>query len=623
MAEMAAIFAGGKAAGIYPTDTADQVAFKSRHSAATIMVLEDKKKLDKCLAALDRCTKMKAIVCWGFEPEEKEVKRADGSSVQVLSWAELLKAGSEVPEETLQAALDAQKPGDVCALIYTSGTTGDPKAVMITHDNLVFESSTVLALLPQMGSDPRAGERILSYLPLSHVAGMMVDVICPIFLTARRASWSETYFARPYDLKAGTVGDRLRCVKPTMFLGVPRVWEKIAEKMKAIGAKTTGLKKSIATWAKEKGLQHARNCQIGGTGEVPTGYGTASSLVLNKVKVALGLEECKFGFTGAAPIQKQTLEYFGALGIQINEVYGMSECCGATTWSTDSAHLWGSCGWAMPGTEVKVYRVDPDDINKKVECPRAADIFNSGEAEQGELCFRGRNVMLGYLANPDLGEEHVELIRKKTAGAIDADGWLHSGDKACMGENGMVKITGRYKELIIGAGGENIAPVPIENSIKKLCPAISNCLMIGDKRKFNIALISLKAEGATGDLPGGNDLAGAAKTAVKGVTTITGAMQSKAFQDMVTQAIVKTNKGVPNNASKIQRWTMLPCDFSVQLNDLTPTLKIKRSVIEKKHAPMIEKVYSASREHTYVQYEEDLMAALPQLIAAAEEQKED
>ena len=269
--------------------------------------------------------------------------------------------------------------------------------------------------------------------------------ICPVINTALYKSWFTVHFARPYDLSKGTIGDRLRCIQPTMFLGVPRVWEKIAEKMMAMGANTKGLKMTLVTFAKGKGIAHANNCQLGGSGEYPPLHGLADKLVLSKIKLALGLDQCKFGFTGAAPITVDTLEYFGALGIQINEVYGMSECTGATTWSLDEAHVWGSCGFTSAGTEVKIFRVDEKDLNKKKECPRAKNIKQPTEAEQGEICFRGRHIMMGYMANPKLGAEHVKEIEKRNAEAIDNEGWLHSGDKGCMSEEGMVKITGRCR----------------------------------------------------------------------------------------------------------------------------------------------------------------------------------
>eukprot|EP00937_MAST-01D_sp_MAST-1D-sp2_P005773 g5773.t1 len=466
--EMAGIMAGGVAAGIYPTDTPDQVAFKSKHSSGSIAVVENEAKLAVFRENAADLPKLKAVIVWAAEDDSK---LEDFGSVKVLPWSQMETVAASVSDADLDARIAAQKPGHVCTYIYTSGTTGNPKAVMVSHDNIIFESCCVLHHLPFMGERAGEEERCLSFLPLSHVAGMMVDIICPLVLTANRPGHQCVSFARPYDLKASTIGDRLRAVKPTIFLGVPRVWEKIAEKMKAMGARTTGLKKKIATWAKRKGLEHQQACQMGGDGRKPFFHGMANKLVLSKVKAALGLEECKFGFTGAAPIATETLEYFGALGIQINEVYGMSECTGATTWSTDQAHVWGSCGWTMAGMEVKVFKTEGGGGN--VEVPAAASLDSPTEEEQGEVCFRGRHIMMGYMANPDLGAAHVAEIEKKTAEAIDGEGWLHSGDKGCMDTRGMLKITGRYKELIIGAGGENIAPVPIEDGVKKRCGAVS------------------------------------------------------------------------------------------------------------------------------------------------------
>jgi long-chain-fatty-acid--CoA ligase ACSBG len=202
-----------------------------------------------------------------------------------------------------------------------------------------------------------------------------------------------------------------------------------------------------------------------------------------------------------------------------------------------------------------------------------------------------------------LGEDHVALIKKKNAEAVDAEGWLHSGDMGAKSTRGMLKITGRYKELIIGAGGENIAPVPIEDSIKKHCGAVSNVMMIGDQRKFNVCVITLKAVGATGELPGGNELDGDAKRLVPGVKTISDAIKSQAYAKQIQQAITKTNSDgsvCPSNSAKIQKFTILPIDFSITTDELTATLKLKRGVVEKKYAGMIEKMYEA--KDVYVEY---------------------
>ena len=569
MGEMAAIMAGGVAAGIYPTDTHDQVVYKSHHSAAVIAVVEDEAKLETFRRAKAQLPKLKAVVVWA-PLDAAALKDFDG--VKVVAWSQLAGLAEQVSDADLDARIAAQEPGHACTYIYTSGTTGMPKAVMISHDNIIFESSCVLHHLPFLGAEASDEERVISFLPLSHVAGMMVDIITPLVLTAKRPGTMPVGFARAYDLKAGSVGDRLRAIRPTLFLGVPRVWEKIAEKMKAVGAATKGLKKTISTWAKAKGLAFQRNCQLGGSGEMPFGYSLADKVVLSKVKAALGLDACKFGFTGAAPISTDTLEYFGSLGIQINEVYGMSECTGATTFSTDAAHVWGSCGWTAAGMEVKIFQ---DGGSTNVECPAAASLFAPTEAEQGEVCFRGRHIMMGYMANPDLGKEHVAEIEKKTAEAIDGEGWLHSGDKGCMDARGMLRITGRYKELIIGAGGENIAPV------------------------------TLKAKGATGEKPGGDELDGGALELLPdgNPTTISEAVKNAAFIKAITDAIVATNNDgsvCASNASKIQRFTILKQDFSVESEELTPTLKTKRGVVEKMNAAAIEAVYAYKGKDAFV-----------------------
>jgi len=575
------------------------VIYKTSHSSASVACCQGKKAQIFIDGVLDgKLPNMKAVIVWDSDvKEETFTNQETGQVVLKTSWKKLIAKGNPQLKANVDTTIESLKPGDVCVFIYTSGTTGNPKAVMITHDNLVFESLCAKSLTPDNFMS-NGEERVLSYLPLSHVAGCMVDIVMPIIGTATSPNaWATTGFARVYDLSKSTIGDRLRCVKPTIFLGVPRVWEKIADKVKKIGAQVTGIKKKISTFAKGKGLEHAYNCQLGGNGRYPRWYGVAKDKVFDAVKAKLGLAECKFAFTGAAPITTETLEYWGQLGLQINEVYGMSECTGATTWSTDQAHVWGSCGFTMFGTEVKVFKVSTSDLNDKKECPKAVNIFDPTEEEQGEICFRGRHIMAGYMANPALGEDHVNLIKKKNADAIDADGWLHSGDKGCMGANGMLKITGRYKELIIGSGGENIAPVPIENDVKKQCPAISNIMMIGDKKKFNSAFVTLKAKGASGETPGTNELDAEASDFVAQVKTITAAAQSSEYTQLILDAINRTNgngKVCANNASKIRKFTILPHDFSVETGELTPTLKVKRSAIMKmpEYQEIIERFYA-------------------------------
>eukprot|EP00750_Incisomonas_marina_P018196 INCI2750.1.p1 GENE.INCI2750.1~~INCI2750.1.p1 ORF type:complete len:760 (-),score=138.75 INCI2750.1:423-2702(-) len=602
MGELGAICAGGIAAGIYPTDSPDMIRFKATHSATSIFLVQDERKAQIVLKL--GLKNLRAVVVWA---PEKMPACDTSSGVTVCTWEHLTTTAAEGSSEAqLNEIMDSFEPGGCCCYIYTSGTTGNPKAVMISHDNIIFEARSVLHALRNVVCNKPEEERIISFLPLSHVAGMMVDIVCPIVAAATTPSWIHAKFARVYDLSKGTLGDRLRAVKPTLFLGVPRVWEKIMEKIVATVKKnpSTGLKKVIADFGKKAGIKHARNCQLGGSGAKPIGFPIARKLVAGKLKKMLGLTHCKFAFTGAAPITEKTLNFFGMLGIQINEVYGMSECTGATTFSTDRAHVWGSCGWKLASTELKIFSQDSN-----TEVPRAAPLDGSTipEEQQGEVCYRGRHIMMGYMANPDLGQEHVDEIKAKLDGAIDDLGWLHSGDKGCLTSRGMVKITGRFKELIIGAGGENIAPVPVEDRVKELCPAISNIMMVGDKRKFNTALITLHA-GGTGTEPGGEKLTDAALGYVDGVTTITEACNSEEFIEKISEAIHETNKdpvACPSNASRIQRFTILPRDFSIETDDFTATLKLKRSVVDAKYHNAIEAMYNAPRQTSiYVPFQE-------------------
>jgi len=614
MSEVGAIFAGGVAAGIYPSDTPEQVIYKSSHSNSSIAVCETMKQANVFLKGKKdgQLPKLKGVIVWD---SDNEFDTYEEESVKVCNWVNLDAVAEPVTEEALEERLAAQKPGNVCAYIYTSGTTGNPKAVMVTHDNLVYTATACMS--HANGAGAQGQERLVSYLPLSHVAGMMIDVCAPLAIGSSKDGYVTTFFARPYDLKVASITDRLRIVKPTIFLGVPRVWEKIAEKMKSLGASVTGLKKMVATFSKEKGLVHAKAGQMGGTGRKPYFYGLANSVVLSKVATALGFQELKIALTGAAPIMTETLEYFGALGININECYGLSESTGGTTWSSNEAHVWGSSGWAIPGAEVKCFK--PAEEGKDlVECARAKDLFNPTEEEQGELCFRGRHIMAGYMANASLGEDHVNEIAKKNASAIDAQGWLHSGDKGTIDERGLTRITGRYKELIVTAGGENVAPIPIEDHIKLVCPAIANVMMVGDKRKFNIAVVTLKAKGASGELPGTDKLDGPAK--LFGKETIQSAGNSKKYIDHIIAAIQDTNNNfVPSNACKIQKFTILPADFSVQTGELTATLKLKRSVATAMHLKLIDSMYES--KEIYVPFNDDM--AIKEEDAAEEKKAEE
>lgn len=263
---MGTIMAGAKVAGIYPTDTADQVGYKCKHANAAVSLIEDMSKLEKVVSQLDTCPQVKAIVMYGLDPAELDEKlttaygasksytRSDGTTVPIYHFKDFLKLGEE---ESLQEKLDERtfkiKPSHCCVVIYTSGTTGAPKGVMLCHDNILAASNMIYGEQNHI-LNHSTPERLLCYLPLSHIAGFMIDIFQPMILTAKSPYHFEAFFARTYDLKEGTLRDRLSLVRPTIFFGVPRVWEKMAEAIRAIGETIKGPKKFVSTQLKKKML---------------------------------------------------------------------------------------------------------------------------------------------------------------------------------------------------------------------------------------------------------------------------------------------------------------------------------------------------------------------------------
>lgn len=561
VANMAAIAAGGKAAGIYTTNGSAACRYITEHSEARVVVLENRAQLDKFLPWRDECKKLSAIVMWA---DEVPADVNNNARVPVYSWADFIKLGQEPElEQQLKIRIANQRPGHCATLIYTSGTTGNPKAVMLSHDNLTWTAQSILHLFPP-GTEGH--ERAVSYLPLSHIAAQMLDIHAPIALAASGRPFTM-FFARPDALK-GTLGLTLKAAQPTIFFGVPRVWEKMMEKMKSIGAQTTGLKKSLVDWAKARGAAKFDAEQVQGDGYVPYGFGLADTLIFSKIREALGLSQCRLCLSGAAPISKEVLRYFGTLNIPVCEVYGMSESTGPQTSCRYNYKQIGSCGVNIPGVEMKIFH-DP----------------HRDKPEEGEICYRGRHIMMGYMKDPH-----------KTQETIDDQGFLHSGDVGRIDENGLLYITGRIKELIITAGGENVAPVPVEDKIKEELPAISNVMMVGDKRKFNSALVCVRQvlDEKTGEFS--DELTGAALEVSSDSKTVAQAMKDPKWQAYVEAGIARANKHAVSNAQKIQKFTIVPRDFSVNGGELTATLKLRRAVVAEMYAKEIEDLYAGSNE---------------------------
>jgi len=554
-ANYGAIMAGGIAAGVYATNGPEACKYQAEHSGAKVIVVEGVKQLEKYYSISKDLPELKALVMYGPDSVPEEAKGKLG--VPLYSFAEFMELGKNVSDTELKARGDAQKPNEVTTLIYTSGTTGMPKAVMITHDNTTWTAQAQLATMAKVDNN----DHMISYLPLSHIAAQMLDLYCPL------ATGLQLWFAQPDALK-GSLGATLKEVRPTIFFGVPRVWEKIYAKMQEVAKSTTGIKKKLSTWAKGKATKYWDTHQYGGSQKKPSFYGVAGKL-LGKVKVALGLDRCVACYVGAAPIEVKIIEYFASIDIPIFDLFGASECTGPHTTNTKDAWKIGTCGRPLPGTQTKT---DPST---------------------GELVLSGRNVFAGYMGMPD-----------KTAETIDEEGFYHSGDVVKIDDclidgvagTGFMTITGRIKELIITAGGENVAPVLIEDAMKGAMPALSNCMVIGDKRKFLSILFCLQVEIDPATGVASNKLTGVALDTSKEIgssaVTTTEAMKCDKWKKYLDDGMAAANGKAISRAQKVAKWAMLETDFTEPGGELTPTLKLKRSVAAEKYSSVIEGIYA-------------------------------
>jgi long-subunit acyl-CoA synthetase (AMP-forming) len=526
IADVGAILAGAVPAGIYTTNSAPQVRYITDHSEAPVAFADTADQVEKFVAEQERIPRLRVVVQMLGTPTESQRGR-----LRVMSWDELLKLGDETPESELKARIDAQKPTDLCTLIYTSGTTGDPKAVMISHTNLVWTAQAILKTLEFGPSDVS-----VSYLPLSHIAEQIVTVHGPM------AMGGLVYFAESVE----KIAEALREVRPTFFLAVPRVWEKIQAKMMEAGASAPPLRRKIAAWARRVGLK-AGDAEQRGVAR-PLTYPIAKRLVFDKVRERLGLDRARLCVTAAAPIGRATLDFFLSLGIPIMEVYGMSECSGPATQSTAHAYRIGKCGTVLPGAEIKI-------------------------AEDGEVCMRGKHVFMGYLKDAEA-----------TRNTIDEEGWLHSGDIGVIDKDGFLQITDRKKDLLITAGGENIAPQVIEGHLKSI-PVVGQAVVVGDARKYLGALVTLDPD----------RLLVEARAAGSPATTAAEAAKCAAFKRHLQAQIDQMNESLAR-VQTIKKFVVVPTEFTIDGGELTPTMKVKRKVVNEKYKREIESMYADAAE---------------------------
>ena len=518
LASLGAIATGGVPAGIYTTSSPEQCEYIAHHCEAAVVVVENPGHLETLLACRERLPHLRAIVLLDG------VSTAEG----VVGWDELRRRGEAVDKGALDARLTALDPEACASLIYTSGTTGPPKAVMISHRNILWVARVVVRMLEVVPED-----RGLCYLPLSHVAEQNLSLFGPV------VAGCATYFAESVE----RVPDNLREVRPSLFFGVPRVWEKMQAALTAGIASARPGRRRLLEWARRLGLRAGYAAERGE--RTPLGMVFARALVFSKLRRRLGLDRTRICLVSAAPVARETLEFFLSLDIPVLEIYGMSECTGPATVSLSDHHRTGWAGRALPDSEVRIAEGD------------------------GEVLIRGPHVFLGYFKDEEA-----------TRAARDDEGWLHSGDVGEMDGDGYLRVTDRKKELLVTSGGKKTGPAVLESRLKQL-PGVAQAVVVGDGRNYLAALLTLDPL----------RVAAAAAEAGSPALDVSSAAVCPVFRGHLERALEGANAHFARFET-IKRFSVLSSEWSVDGGELTPTLKLKRRVIYKKYEAEIERLYT-------------------------------
>ena len=527
--DMGTIGAGGISSGVYTTDSAAQVKYLVNDSATKFYFAENEEQLDKILEVRGECPTLKQIIVYDMEGLN------DFHDDQVISYEEFLKVGEKTDQENpnlWESLVNSVSPEDIAILVYTSGTTGPSKGAMINHTNLLYSIDTGYDIF-----DVMEHEEQLSFLPLCHILERSVSVMIPL------KTGAVVNFAESID----TVPENIREVSPTVFIAVPRIWEKFYSSITILMKDATFIGKFFYQFSINVGSKY-KEYFIDGK-EPPLSlklsYWICNQLVLKNIKKLLGLNNCRYALSGAAPISPDLINWYLSLGIDMREGWGMTETAGVGTAFYSREIKLGHVGRAVNDSEVRI-------------------------AQDGEILFRGPGVFCGYLNKPEQTKETL------------IDGWLHTGDVGEIDNYGNLKITDRKKDIIITAGGKNISPSEIENELK-FSPFISDAVVIGDKRKFLSCLIMIDEENVMkhaqdNDIPFSN---------------FESLCKSEEIVSLIDDEVNKVNKKFAS-VEQVKKFSLIDIQLTAEDDELTPTMKLKRKFINQKYGDIIESMYQSA-----------------------------
>jgi long-chain acyl-CoA synthetase len=530
LADLAVLSCGGVSNGIYPTDAVTQVQYLCEDSRSSILFVEDDEQLDKALEVRAQLPGVRKIVVFDMEGLR------DLRDPMVISLDELRRMGRDYnaqhPDEVMQRVQQV-RPEDLAILVYTSGTTGKPKGAMHSHHGLVYTVRGYNTLIAGGPDDER-----MCFLPLCHIAERLGGEYFAMY-TGSKLNFVEN---------PETVPENVREIAPTVFTAVPRVWEKFYSGV-MIGLKEAGAMQQAAyAWAIGVGTRIAEQVLAGKPVDaaLKAQYLLADRLVLANVRKMIGIDRARFLVTGAAPISPELVKWYLALGVPMLEVWGMTETCGAATGIPVDRIKPGSIG---PAASYNQVRIDP---------------------VTGEIQVKGPNVFMGYLNQPE-----------KTAETFTADGWLRTGDVGGVDQDGFFRITDRMKDIIITAGGKNVTPSEFENELK-FSPYITDAVVIGDKRPFLTVIVMIDQENVEKfaqdhDVPFSN------------YASLTRAPE---VQALIQGELDRVNRKFAR-VEQVKKFFLLDTQLSAEDEELTPTMKLKRKLVQQKYAPQIEAMYVA------------------------------